>query len=588
MEDAALFHAADSLFPQDPIFTSLLSLAREFGKKVIVHDPAAGTEATYNQLITDIIHAQHLLRQPLLPYLDGQGRILKSTYHIGVLAPANYEFVVAAFAILALGGTVVALPVTVSPETILDDYLRTSPVKVILYGTRFRNQATHLQAYDPAVRRRVFTAPTPTLNQSIYTPSSTLSTDLQTETGTPTDIGAARQSPIPATRPGIVFFSSGSTGTPKGVIHSRAIFHPLQRAAADEGQLIYRAASWITGSLPLIETLLTGARAEIVEPTAGPEEVWERVRQRRVTALCSSVMLFDEMAAYWKSHIKQLPAAQRDEYKGGLKCLTHTAIGGSMPCPKLLRFWRQDLGVRLTVMYGSTETGGKGLTVVWPDDEVELDRNLGKQRFPSRPIKLSERDHGELLVGGLTTFLGYLNGPDATDPRIFNAEGYYKTGDIAHKVGEYYIFDGRASIDFIKTANGPVPVQLVEQTLSSLPCIETGYVVPVPDKLLGRRVGVIARFVPSPAEGDNSRTNGIRIGKDTPKARGLLTIRRDLAQLGHLPAHMLPTAFRMLGENERLPLTLSAKVLKERVLEQFFPLSPSGAFLEDVEVWTGA
>jgi len=43
-------------------------------------------------------------------------------------------------------------------------------------------------------------------------------------------------------------------------------------------------------------------------------------------------------------------------------------------------------------------------------------------------------------------FFRYLNHEGATTD-MFDRDGYYKTGDIAHRVGEYYIFDGRASMD---------------------------------------------------------------------------------------------------------------------------------------------
>ena len=100
--------AEDGGFPNDPIFTSVLPLARDV-KRVIVHDPDLGLEATYGQLVTDILHARNQLKKQLSSQLHENGKILNDDYHIGVLAPSNYEFAVAAFAILAMGGSVVAL-----------------------------------------------------------------------------------------------------------------------------------------------------------------------------------------------------------------------------------------------------------------------------------------------------------------------------------------------------------------------------------------------------------------------------------------------------------------------------------------------
>jgi long-subunit acyl-CoA synthetase (AMP-forming) len=52
---------------------------------------------------------RHSLRHRLSPFLRHDGLILEEGLLVCVLAPANYEFAVAAFSILALGGTIVAL-----------------------------------------------------------------------------------------------------------------------------------------------------------------------------------------------------------------------------------------------------------------------------------------------------------------------------------------------------------------------------------------------------------------------------------------------------------------------------------------------
>lgn len=50
-------------------------------------------------------------------------------------------------------------------------------------------------------------------------------------------------------------------------------------------------------------------------------------------------------------------------------------------------------------------------------------------------------------VSRLTTcFNSYLDDEVATKTAI-DEEGFYRTGDLAHRVGDEYIFDGRASTD---------------------------------------------------------------------------------------------------------------------------------------------
>ncbi|KAL4953663.1 hypothetical protein BDW69DRAFT_194642 [Aspergillus filifer] len=535
--------AEDGGFPHDPIFSSLLPLARDV-KRIIVHDPDLGIEANYDQLFTDIIHARHQLKKQLCSQLDEHGKIFKGEYHVGVLAPSNYEFAVAAFAILALGGSVVALPIGLPPDVILE-YLKSTPMKLILHGRVYRDEARKIQDFANDNKNQissVYTAPIPIQNQNSCPPHEKLWDIVQTD----------ESISIPASRPAIVWFSSGSTGVPKGIVHSRAFFHGKPRAAEDEALFVHRPASWVLGSSPIFSAILTGARAEIIDPDASGAEFWDRIRQRRVTDIKSSVMIYEKMARYWESDISKLPEGQREEFIRGAKHLRYCYLGGSMPPPWLVKFWKEEMRIPLNVGYGTTEAGFAVMTVRHTDD-VAYERCMGRQLSPDIPLKLSEGDHGELLIGGITTFLGYLNGNGPSS--LLNDEGYQKTGDLVHKIGEYYIFDGRASVDFIKTNAEPVPVQKLEQALSQLPNVESALVIPVPDKTIGRRVGVIGRS----KGGEPMTLDGLREG---------------LSKL--VPEYMLPTTFRELGEGDELPVNHAGKVAKMEVMERYFPYRDGG------------
>lgn len=95
--------------------------------------------------------------------------------------------------------------------------------------------------------------------------------------------------------------------------------------------------------------------------------------------------------------------------------------------------------------------------------------------FPHVTMKLSEGDQGELLVKTPSMFLGYislsmhrsvkqsanvivgnitryLNSPDATAKRL-DAEGFFKTGDLATLENGRFIFKGRANMDCLFTCS---------------------------------------------------------------------------------------------------------------------------------------
>lgn len=104
----ASFLAEDGGFPNDDIFISFLSRARNAGTRIASHDPDSVGSPTFDQFVADVIHLRHRLRKELSGYLDSHG-ILKSAVPVCVFSAANYEFSVAALVILALGGLVVPL-----------------------------------------------------------------------------------------------------------------------------------------------------------------------------------------------------------------------------------------------------------------------------------------------------------------------------------------------------------------------------------------------------------------------------------------------------------------------------------------------
>lgn len=98
-------------------------------------------------------------------------------------------------------------------------------------------------------------------------------------------------------------------------------------------------------------------------------------------------------------------------------------------------------------------------------DQV-LKGSVGKV-YPGVDVKLANGDEGDILMKGPTMFdrsvelhhaeqqlmgstdnkrVRYIDDPKATR-EVFTDDGYYRTGDIARRAGQYYFILGRASID---------------------------------------------------------------------------------------------------------------------------------------------
>lgn len=90
--------------PNEPLFHHMLDAFTTNPDHVLLHDWVKGTEATCTQLLTDMLHMRRQIVQALpTSMFDSRSRIVTERPFIAVLAPGNFDFVVAAFSILCCG-----------------------------------------------------------------------------------------------------------------------------------------------------------------------------------------------------------------------------------------------------------------------------------------------------------------------------------------------------------------------------------------------------------------------------------------------------------------------------------------------------
>lgn len=98
-----------------------------------------------------------------------------------------------------------------------------------------------------------------------------------------------------------------------------------------------------------------------------------------------------------------------------------------------------------------------------------------------------------------------------------------------------------------------------------LPFISEACIVSIADKAASTRVAALVRF-----------------HQDFP-CENLSTIRQHLSD--KLLQYKLPTALRVLRNGEEIPLTVSGKVIRKRVVEKYFPLTEYCQLPANVELW---
>lgn len=173
---------------------------------------------------------------------------------------------------------------------------------------------------------------------------------------------------------------------------------------------------------------------------------------------------------------------------------------GSAPlAPWMVEGW-QDRGVEIVNVFGSNEGAAMLSTMASVPDPTERARFFPAPTRPgmkSRLVDLETGDEitepgrqGELRFVGPTIFSGYVD----SDGSEFDADGYYRTGDIfeiADSEGDrvLYRFVDRAK-DIIIRGGMNVSAAEIEALVSSHDSVTECAVVAYPDDDLGERVGV--------------------------------------------------------------------------------------------------
>ncbi|UKZ52381.1 hypothetical protein TrVGV298_006157 [Trichoderma virens] len=545
---------AKEKFPNDAIFTRLLQMSIE-RPGLLFHDDY-GIDANYDDLIRDVIHVRRLLQKQLpTSSFDANGSLRKDASSIAFLAFSGYNFIVSFLAIAALGGICVPLSTELSAEE-ASFFLKKTKATCIIAEARTFDMATtfrdHAQVQSGQMLSLIHLSRAPSEVEK-----SPISWEIdQALTFSPTS-GC------------IVLFTSGTTGLPKGVLLPRQMFHFTEAPPSHE--VVYLASCpvhWVGGT-GLVDSVLNGENLHMMRNGSEPGEFWDILRSGRITDMSVSPTLLRRLMEYYNDNIGQLPSEEREAYANGARNLRSVFTSGSMLNPSTAKLFADLTGTALRNGYGITEMGGGVMAT--PEGSAISEGYIGKP-FPGVTVKLSDGDHGEILVKSPTMFIGYFDDEKAT-AACFDDEGFYKTGDRAHRIGEDYYFDGRMSCDWLRFHEYTISVLELEQRLMDLPYICEAHILPVRDHHAGGLAAALVRLRKQNADQARNIT--------------LQTIREDLAGAG-LVSYKLPTLVRFIQDGEQVPHTASGKAQKREALQKYFNIVghlPDQYEHEGVEYW---
>ncbi|OTA07292.1 acyl-CoA synthetase [Trichoderma parareesei] len=548
---------AKERFPNDAIFTRLRQMCME-KPELLFHDDY-GVDACYNDLIRDVIHLRQVLKEQLpTSSFDERGSLKETSKSIGFFAYSGYYFIASFFAIAALGGICVPLSTDVNAEE----------ASYFLKKTRVTYLLTEASIFDKAAAFRdyIHTQPDQVLNLIQLSRAPTEPSSV------PTNWEIDEKMTFSPTDGCLVLFTSGTTGLPKGVLLPRKMFHFTDAPPSQE--VVYLASCpvhWVGGT-GLIDSVLVGEKLHMMKSGSEPKDFWEILRGGRITDMSVSPTLLRRLIEYYDDEVHHLPEEERKAYINGSQSLKSVFTSGSMLNPSLAQRFNDLTGTHIRNGYGITEMGGGVMAT--PEGSTISEGYVGRT-FPGVTVKLSEGDHGEVLVKTPNMFIGYFDDEEATCAS-FDDDGFYKSGDCAHRVGEDYYFDGRNSCDWIRFHEYTISVLELEQRLMDLPYISEAHVLPVRDREAGGLVAALVRLCKK--DGD---------AEEQQHTIDLRTVREDLARAG-VVSYKLPTILRLLQKGEQVPCTASGKAQKKEALRRYFGITdcmPDEYTNKGVEYW---
>ena len=276
-----------------------------------------------------------------------------------------------------------------------------------------------------------------------------------------------------------IFFTSGTTAQAKAVLHCHGALTTSARRIADCLGITAGDAWW--GHMPLFWSggFILGALSTL----AGGGRI---VLQEQVDAGSALTLLASEGCTVMAGWHQAGPLLEHPDFaqyslrlsKGSYHQLAERLLGPN----------HHAVG-----MYGMSETATCVACARWDDPEPVRAGTFGRP-LPGMDVRVVDPDthqpvtsgaSGEILVKGPTLMEGYYKVPRAA---TFDAEGFFKTGDLGYFDEHGYLHFATRLKDVIKTAGVNVAAVEVEEALARHPAVKSAHVVGVPHATRGENV----------------------------------------------------------------------------------------------------
>jgi acyl-CoA synthetase (AMP-forming)/AMP-acid ligase II len=211
-------------------------------------------------------------------------------------------------------------------------------------------------------------------------------------------------------------------------------------------------------------------------------------------------------------------------------------LGGST-VPAAVTRRLSEMGILVFRSYGSSEH--PSITGSRPDAPEDKRLYTDGNARPGVEIRLGP--DGEIFSRGPDLCLGYTD--DALTERAFDADGWYRTGDVGVLDDDGYLTITDRKADVIIRGGENISALEVEEVLLAMPAVAEAVVVAAPDERLGERTAAVLR---------------VRDGHDMPT---LDDVRAHFKDAG-VAIQKWPEELHRVPEGQDFPRTASGKVQK--------------------------
>ena len=292
-----------------------------------------------------------------------------------------------------------------------------------------------------------------------------------------------------------LLYTSGTTGDPKGAVYShrgaylQALGNALMFGLSFDSIYLWTLPMFHCSGWSYPWAVVAVGGTQICLRKVDTALIFQYIAEHRVTHLCGAPIVLNMLA--------QAPAAQRVPFTHTVNCAT----GGAAPPSSVLRAM-EDLGFRVTHLYGATETYGPATSCVtkpeWNDGLPEQRyANMARQgvAYPTVaglmvadpttmvPVPKDGKTMGELMMRGNTVMKGYLANPGSTGKTLVG--DWCLSGDLAVWHPDGYVEIKDRSKDIIISGGENISTLEVEEVLSRHPAVMSAAVVAQPDPTWG-------------------------------------------------------------------------------------------------------